>query len=286
LIAKKDGVLHKKASFTVEKPAGVVVEVVKPPEDPFARLSNSIEKAMIIDRAANIMGDKGKTVEVAKGADPAVTMMMSMITGMQLQNTELMKIMMTQRNEKPGGNDALIEAIKLGSALAGGKLPVEEGEGGIMEMLKPLIPAIPQILAMLTGKGPRPPVLTRPVTNVPPHPVPAPAPVSSEVLAEHVQVPPTPEEAKALVMGRIVDEVKFVLSLPVSPKLREHVIEYIESYAPDILRQAEVTTPELFAGYVVTLDPAFAGKEQFFIDLHKQYISGLEEVVPGPEDDL
>ena len=285
LIAKKDGVLYKKAWFTVEKPAGKVVEIQKAPEDPFARLSNSIEKAMIIDRAASVMDGRKATVEIPKGVDPVVGIMTTMLTGMQAQNLEMLKLLMAKKEEPKGGNDALMDAIKLGVSISGGKVPFEEGEGGIMELLKPLIPHIPAVLSMLTGKGPPRPVLNRPATSVPvPAPVPASAPAS--VLEMPPQGSATPEDAQALVMRRIVDEVKFVMSLPPTPKLREHVIDYIDAYAPDILRQAEMTTAELFAGYVVTLDAAFAGQEAFFIDLHKQYMAGLQEEPADGEGSL
>jgi hypothetical protein len=89
------------------------------------------------------------------------------------------------------------------------------------------------------------------------------------------------EDANTVILRRVVDEIKFVLTLPVTPKSREHVINYIESYMPDILKQAEAAPADLFAAYVVTLDPAFAGYENFFMDLHRQYMASLEQEPDG-----
>jgi hypothetical protein len=211
-----------------------------------------------------------------------------MLTGMQQQNLEMLKIMMTQRQAAPqGGNEALLEAIKLGSALAGGKVPLEEGEGGIMELLSGLKPYIPQIVSLITGfftqRQPQVPMV-RPLINRPGMVVPKPLPpnVVPPVPEAVPSAPPTPEDAQAVVMRRIVEEIKFVLTLPVTPKSREHVINYIDAYMPDILKQAEAAPADMFAAYVVTLDPAFAGHESFFMDLHRQYIGLLEEEPGDP----
>jgi hypothetical protein len=289
LVAQKDGRLFKKASFTCERPIDVEKPKEEPKIDPFAALAVAMEKAMVVEKVNQVM-NSNKEKPVEKGADPAMSMMVTIMQGMMAQNTALLQGMMQNRKEPAGGNSDLLEAIKLGSALAGGKLPVEEGEGGILDMLKPLIPAIPQILQLLTGKGPRPPVLNRPATPVPPRPVPPGAipPAAPAVLEEAAGVPPPVSDPRAVVMARIVDEVKFVLTLPPSPKLYEHVIDYIDSYMPELLQQAEMTTPEIFASYVATLDPAFAGREEFFMNLHKQYMAGME--APGepaaPEETL
>jgi hypothetical protein len=292
LLAKKDGVLFRKASFTCERPTVPEIAMERqppPPEDPFARLSSSIEKAMIIDRAASVMDRGPKESEKPKGADPMVTVMTGMIAGLQQQNTELLKLLMTPKPESKGANETMLEAIRLGSALAGKELPGGEESGGIAEMIKPLMPYIPQILAMLTGKGipVRPPM--RPGAPVTPRPLPGAAPavpaVTAGVPPEAPPEMPPPEDAKAVILRRIVEEIKFNLTLPPSPKLYEHVINYIDAYMPDLLLQAEIAPPEIFAGYVVTLDPAFVGHEEFFMNLHKFYTAAIsEEPVPvAPE---
>ena len=88
------------------------------------------------------------------------------------------------------------------------------------------------------------------------------------------------EDPQVVILRRVVEEIKFVLTLPVTPKLRDHVIDYIDAYMPDILRQAEAVPADMFAAYVVGLDLAFSGREAFFIDLHKQYMASVEESVP------
>jgi hypothetical protein len=292
LVAKKDDVMFRKMAFSCERPIRKEAPAEKPPEDPFKSMGAAIEKALVIDRAANMMrGNNPPAVE--KGVDPTVTVMLTMIQGLQNQNTELLKGMMTRR-EAPGGNESLLEAIKLGSMLSGGKLPIEEGDGGILDIIKGLGPYVPQIIAMLSGKGPHP--ATHPprmpgASPVAPRPLPPAASRSASLPpampsgpAEVIEAPPAvAEDPQAVIMRRVVDEVKFVLTLPATPKLREHVIEYIDAYMPDILRQAEIVPAEMFAAYVVTLDPAFAGQEAFFIDLHKQYMAGMEEE-PGKSD--
>ena len=282
LLAKKDGVLFRKAPFTCEKPIGPVVEMVKQapaPEDPFARLSNSIEKAMIIDRAASVMDRGPKEPAAPKGADPMIAVMTAMITGMQAQNLELLKLIMAPKPQEKGANETMLEAIRLGSALAGKELPGDGGGEGIMDMIKPLVPMIPQLLQMLTGKGaPARPVL-RPGAPVPPRPLPG-AAIPPAVPIATAGVPPevpVVEDAQTVIQRRVMDEIRFSLTLPPSPKLFEHVLNYIDAYMPDLLQQAEVAPADLFAGYVVTLDPSFAGREQFFMDLHKFYKASIEE---------
>jgi hypothetical protein len=164
----------------------------------------------------------------------------------------------------------------------------EGGEGGVMDLLKGLVPYVPQILAGLRGTPQAPPRQAMPPV---PHPVPAPVhpgvlvgPAAGTPGAPSLAPPADPAEAgRALVMARIVEEIKFILTLPPTPKLYDHVINYIDSYMPDIIRQAEVIEAETFASYVVTLDPAFSEKKQFFLDLHKHLLDSMEEV--GPEDD-
>lgn len=285
LLAKKDGVLFRKAAFTCEKPMGPVIPMEKASpvvEDPFARLSNSIEKAMIIDRAASVMDRGPKDADKPKGADPVATMMMAMMTGMQQQNTELLKILMTPKAAEKGANETMLEAIRLGSALAGKELPGDTEGGGLVEMLKPLIPMIPQLLQMLTGKAQPARPVARPGVPPVPRPLPGAPPAPAVTAGVPPDVPPV-EDAQAVIMRRVLDEIKFSLTLPASPKLYEHVINYIDAYAPDLLQQAEIAPADMFANYVVALDPAFAGREQFFLDLHKFYMSSIleEPEIPG-----
>lgn len=282
LIAKKDDVMFRKAAFTCERVIAPEKKVEKPPVDPFAQLGAAMEKALVVDRANQMLNPQSP----AKGVDPVFTLMMTMMQGMNDQNKILMEAMVNNRRESGGDNSALIEAIKLGSALSGGKLPIEEGEGTIGEILKQLAPVLPQLIAGLLGRVPA--SSPRPAPPRGSVPIPAPAAVPAAAVPPSLAAPAAPavpEDARALVLRRIVEEVRFTLKLPMTPKLREHVINYIDAYMPDILQQAESTTAELFAAYAVTLDPEFAGKEQFFIDLHKQYMTGLEpgEVEPGEE---
>lgn len=279
LVVKKDDLMFRKASFSTEKVVPVAPAKEPPPTDPFTALAASMEKALVMDRGIQMLGSRKEGAgpeKAGNGIDSVITMMMTMMTGMQNQNTELLKIMMTQRNEPKGGdNDSLLEAIKLGSALAGGKLPIEEGEGGIGEILKSLTPILPQIIQGLMGKGgPRPAPVTRPATSHPVPGVPVPGvvtePVPPEVLAAHTVA----ADPAMIVRQRIVDEVKFVLALPPSPKLYEHVISYIDAYAPDILQQAEIAPEEVFVSYIVGIDPAFVGHEDFFRNLHRMYMAG------------
>lgn len=280
LLAKKDEVMFRKMSFTTERQKVAEAPPPEPKIDPLEKLSVAMERLAVVDKVSRIINDS-REKPVPPGVDPTVQLMMTMMQGVMQQNTALLQGIMTQKRESPGGNDSLLEAIKLGSALAGGKLPMEEGEGGVMELLKGLAPYVPQIIASLTGRGGAP--VPRPVAPGSPRPaiagavpVPTPAPVAAPA-----GVPPA-EDARAMVMSRIVEEIKFILTLPASPKLYDHVINYIDSYMPDLLRQAEVVEGETFASYVVTLDPSFSGNKQFFLDLHKHYMEGMEEV--GPDD--
>jgi hypothetical protein len=288
LVAKKDEVMFRKMSFSCEKPKEGEKPAPEVKVDPLEKLSVAMERLAVVDKVSRIINDS-REKPATPGVDPTIQVMLTMLQGMQAQNTALLQGILSQRREAaPGGNESLLEAIKLGSALAGGKIPLEEGEGGLVELLKPLIPHIPAVIAMLTGKGPQPqpPIVRGPVQPrpLPPHAagssaagVPLPGPVPPVAVA-------VTEDPQALVMRRIVDEVKFVLTLPATPKLREHVINYIDSYNPDILRQADVVPADMFAAYVVSLDPAFAGQEAFFIDLHKQYMAGMDETPePDPE---
>lgn len=282
LLAKKDGVLFRKAAFTCERAAEPEVRMEKAPEDPFNRLSSSLEKALIIDRTSNLMRRVDRGDNDGKSSDPMIALMTIMMNGMRDQNTMLQK-MLLERREAPEKTESssLLEAIKLGSALSGGKLPIEEGEGGLVESLKSLVPYIPQVLSLLTGRKGAPP----PGAAVGPKPLPLPAHPSAAAPTAETPTSPAPpvQDARAVIMARVLDEIKFVLSLSPSPKAYEHVVEYIETYAPDILQQAELTTPELFSAYVVTLDPSFIGREDFFIALHKHYMAGLEgSPDPGP----
>jgi hypothetical protein len=282
LLAKKDGVLFRKAPFTTEKPIGPVVEMVKQPpapEDPFDRLSKSMEKVLVMDRAATMMERGVKTQDVPKGADPTITLLTAMLTGMQQQNTELLKFMMAPKPESKGANETMLEAIRLGSALAGKELPGEADAGGLVEMIKPLMPYIPQILAMLTGKG-----APRPVpSTVVPRPLPGSTPVPAVTAGVPSEGPPPPEDAQAVIMRRVMDEIRFSLTLPATPKLYEHVINYIDAYAPDLLQQAEIAPADMFVKYVVSLDPAFAGREAFFTELHQFYMASIAEPGTGQE---
>jgi hypothetical protein len=280
LLAKKDEVMFRKMAFSTEKPKEPEKVIVPPKEDPMDRLSVAMERLTVVDKVGRIIND----ARDKPGTDPMVGVLTVMLTGMQQQNTEMLKIMMTQRQAAPqGGNEALLEAIKLGSALAGGKVLPEEGEGGIVELLSGLKPYIPQIIGFFTQRQPQVP-MGRPLINRPGMVVPKPLPpnVAPPVPAAVPPAPSTPEDAQAVVMRRIVEEIKFVLTLPVTPKSREHVINYIDAYMPDILKQAEVAPADMFAAYAVTLDPAFAGQESFFMDLHRQYIGLLEEEPGDP----
>jgi hypothetical protein len=274
LLAKKDEVMFRKMAFSTEKPKEAEKVIVPPKEDPMDRLSVAMERLTVVDKVGRIIND----ARDKPGTDPMVGVLTVMLTGMQQQNTEMLKIMMEQRHAPAqSGNESLLEAIKLGSALAGGKIPLEEGEGGIVELLSGLKPYIPQIIGFFTQRQPQVPgrlPINRPGMVVP-RPMPANAALPATPPAP--ETPPGPEDVRAMVMRRIVDEIKFVLTLPVTPKLREHVIDYIEAYLPDILKQAEVAPADMFAAYVVTLDPSFAGHEDFFMDLHRQYIGLLEE---------
>jgi hypothetical protein len=280
LVAQKDGVLFKKAAFSTEKP--IVVEKVTPPTppDPFAGLAQSMEKALVIDRAANLM-ERGKPVEAPKGADPTVALLTTVLTGMMAQNTALLQGVMQQRKEPAGDSNALMEAIKLGSALAGGKVPLgEEEPGGIMDIIKSLGPYVPQIIASLTGRGSAPPAAqpaNRQMTPANRTMIPGVPSVPLPAVVEVPQRPANPEDARAVVMRRIVDEIRFSLQLPPTPKIYDHIIDYIDAYMPEIIRQAEVIEGETFAAYVVTLDPAFTDHKQFFLDLHKHLLESMGE---------
>jgi hypothetical protein len=278
LLAKKDEVMFRKMAFSTEKPKEPEKVIVPPKEDPMDRLSVAMERLTVVDKVGRIIND----ARDKPGTDPMVSVLTVMLTGMQQQNTEMLKIMMAQRQApSPGGNESLLEAIKLGSALAGGKIPLEEGEGGIMELLSGLKPYIPQIIGFFTQRQGQP---VRPPMNRPGMVVPRPMPANTALPATPLvpETPPGPEDVRAMVMRRIVDEIKFVLTLPATPKLREHAIDYIEAYMPDILRQAEAAPADMFAAYVVTLDPAFVGQEAFFKDLHRQYMSSLDQ--EGPDE--
>lgn len=282
LLAKKDEVMFRKMSFSTGLPKEPEKVIVEQKADPMDKLAIAMERLTVVDKISRIIND-ARDKPAIPGVDPMVSVLTVMLTGMQQQNTEMLKIMMQQRAAPAvGGNDALMEAIKLGSALAGGKLPMEEGEGGILGLLGELKPFIPQIIAAFAKPGQARPVLTRPGVVVPkPMPAPAPPGILNPLPSPEVSTVPTVEDVNALLMRRIVEEIKFILTLPMTPKLREHVIEYIESYKPDILQQAEVVNADAFAAYVVTLDPAFAGHESFFIDLHKQYMAGMEDLQPA-----
>jgi hypothetical protein len=274
LVAKKDDVMFRKLPFSTGVPIQPEKAVEIPKVDPFTALSGSIEKALVMDRAAAMMAGKKED----KGVDPSITLLTTVLTGMMAQNTALLQGMMTQRNTPPPAQDntAMIEAVKLGVSVAGGKLPFEEGEGGgWVEILKGLAPYVPQLIAGLRGAPPVAPMRRAPVA---PHPLPA-TPAAAGVIT--AAVPPT--DPRALVMARIVEEIRFVLTLPPTPKLYDHVIDYIDAYMPEIIKQAEVIEAETFADYVVTLDPAFTERKQFFLDLHKHLLSSMEEVVPEPE---
>jgi hypothetical protein len=280
LLAKKDEVMFRKMAFSTEKPKEPEKAVVEPKVDPMDRLSVAMERLTVVDKVGRIINDAREK----PGTDPMVGVLTVMLTGMQQQNTEMLKIMMQQKQAPAqGGNESLLDAIKLGVSISGGKVPMEEGEGGFMEILSSLKPYVPQIISFLTARQPAVPG-ARPVPGRPGVVVPRPLPVSAgapPVLPPPETAVPPVEDARTVIMRRVVDEIKFVLTLPITPKAREHVINYIESYLPDVLQQAEIVNAEMFAAYAVTLDPAFAGQENFFMDLHRQYMSSLDQEPSG-----
>jgi len=239
-----------------------------------------------MDRA-NRRPNPGRERGAQPSACPAMTMMLTMMQCVMQQTAELLRALSQKSVAPPSTADSMIEAIKFGAQISGGKVPLDESEGGgVLDMLKGMVPYIPQIIAGLTGRSaapaPRPAPAHPGVAPVPARPAipgavipPQPAPVDPSA-----GVPPsaaTPEDARALVMRRIVDEIRFSMNLPPSPKLFDHILDYIEAYMPEIVRQAEVLEGSTFAAYVVTLDPAFAGREDFFLALHKHLMESMEE---------
>lgn len=284
LVARDAKRMLGRAQFEVEKvnQPGEVEEPKKNEglnvDDALGRLVAITEKRTLLDAAGALTGGK-KEGRDEGGMVAAMAQMFAASMKAQQESTALMfKILMDRGAPREvGSTDTIMEAIKLGSHLAGGKLPIEESEEGLGGIIRGLAPVIAPIIHRLMGAVPQPPATLapapRPGAHVPPPP-PSPAlPGAPEPVPVPVSAPA--EDIRSIVMRRITDEIAFTLRLPATPRLYGHIIDYIDAYAPDLLLMAQNYNADEFVAYVVGLDPRFTGREEWFRGL---YAYLMEEV--------
>jgi hypothetical protein len=205
----------------------------------------------------------------------------TLITNMQQQNTALLTALANlaqgrKESAAPAGSlESVVEAIRLGANLAGGKIPGEDAEDGLIGLLKPLLPQILPLLSKLVSPagGPAvPPKGALPPAKVPPPPPPPAAPSQP---AENVD--PLIQRKYMLVLEELRDAVALP---PVAwGDVFDYLAEYIDRKFPGSIEDMMGKTDEELKKHIEMLYPEFASRTDFFIAFrdHIKQNQGREE---------
>jgi len=266
LVAKKEGVIFRRVSFSCEAPPKPKEESV----DAMAKLSDAVEKLAVVDKVGRIIKEAREEKDSGRGNNQSIDILLTMLRGVQEQNNLLLQAIIERKSEPLD----VVELIKLGSSLAEGRVPGEQGGDTWEKIIGALTPVLPAIIGGLASRPHPLPGVSAPTIPpaVPPAGLPGPGAPSLTKAGSGGNGVPTTDEVAA----RILDEIRFVLRLPVSERLLDHVIDFIDAYAPGLLTSYHGMTEDQFVSYAGTLDPGFAARADFFKSLYGRLKNRLE----------
>ena len=262
LVIRDGSGMRRRQNFSVEPlpTDGTVVEVDNG-ENMGKRLDRMIEvaeKTTLLDRASRMMNPPAPERNV--GMDQNTMMFLEMFRESQKTNALLMQTIMSGQSKQSTPASDMIELIRLGADLKEGRLPGSDDDDSMSGMLGKFAPVIAAVLGGAQTQAQPQPQPTR-----------AALPPAQPILAQTPKPQPTTEE---VITRRVVDEIVFMSSFPLEADETkrndrlDHVLNYIEAYTPDILRQAAGIDATTFLSMIQPLHPALSDRGEFLTALH------------------
>ena len=277
--------LSAKSTKTKEETGGQTANS-KMIDESFGRIASAVEKSVLLDKVQAITAGPRKE-------EKSDNTMADILTALIQQNSDMMKLLLTQRNNPPdSGIDVIekaIKIIKIGGDFAAGREPGGE-EDSLIGLAKAFAPALTSIIQNAPpGRvaAPVSPGLRPAARMLPKAPGKAPIPPPAALNGPDSGNPPPPSVAE-VVQTRIVNEINFMMLQPVSEKVFEHIEAYVDIYAPALLDELSNLDEENFLSQVVTLHPNFE-KNREWLRAFYHFILGEKEETPqgeSPEGDI